>query len=64
MQPKLPPRPPTNRYRRASQGVQPHYGPGSMTRPLDVNDAAFGASSLTGQRADVLRRNMGHFGVR
>lgn len=46
-----------------NRGLQPVYGPGSMTRAIGVNDMAIGANNTGDGRGNVLRDNMRHFGI-
>ncbi|HEX4043251.1 MAG TPA: hypothetical protein VHY10_16255 [Xanthobacteraceae bacterium] len=50
-------------YRAQRQGLQPSYGPGSLTRPLGVNEYSIGEIQFGDGSRNVGRQNMGHFGV-
>ncbi len=45
-----------------SRQQRPQFGPGSMTRPLGVNEQVVGANDFGDGRGNVLRDNMRHFG--
>lgn len=45
------------------QGLQPAYGPGSMTRAIGVNDQSVGTNDFGDGVGNVLRDNMKHFGI-
>ena len=60
MQPQRTYRPPLSNHNR---GLQPVYGPGSMTRAIGVNDMTVGTNNTGDGRGNVLRDNMRHFGI-
>jgi hypothetical protein len=46
-----------------NRGVQPMYGPGSLTRVVGLNDQTIGANDFGDGRGNVLRDNMRHLGI-
>jgi hypothetical protein len=62
-QPAIAPRNYRAQRRGPQQGLQPSYGPGSLTRPLGVNEYSIGDVQFGDGSRNVGRQNMGHFGV-